>query len=283
MAKRTTTFSMRMPEDLNEKIQAYATEHNCTKAEAMSHFARAGIEVEEGGTPLPTQPQETSEASFTDDGANASQEMFNKIQERLDALQSLPAAAPSTSVAIVPADIREKIQEYSERHGCSENEALTYYARLGVQMSDEQRPASTGEVAELARRLDVLAQDNRSKSEQLRKMTELVTQIHEYTKPDEIELEGELAGDEAEDVEQAELSDEERQRIADEHTRKIVSDVMGDYMTKQREEQAAREAKREAQHAAKQPEHQNNAPLLMSVIVAVIVGLIIGFVIVLTR
>ena len=281
MAKRTTTFSMRMPEDLNEKIQAYATEHNCTKAEAMSHFARAGIEVEEGGAPLPAQSQSSEESPNVEGGS--SQEMFSRIQERLDALQSLPVVEQSQSTAIVPADIRDKIQEYSALHDCSENEALTYYARLGVQMSDEQRPASTGEVAELARRLDVLAQDNQSKSEQLRKMTELVTQIHEYTKPDEIELEGELAGDEAEDVEQAELSDEERQRIADEHTRKIVSDVMGDYMTKQREEQAAREAKREAQHAAKQPEHQNNAPLLMSVLVAVIVGLIIGFVIVLTR
>ena len=47
-SKRPTTFSMRMPEDLNLKIQAYAQEHGCTKAEAMSHFARAGIELEEG-------------------------------------------------------------------------------------------------------------------------------------------------------------------------------------------------------------------------------------------
>lgn len=276
MAKRTTTFSMRMPEDLNEKIQAYATEHNCTKAEAMSHFARAGIELEEGGAPLPERPQE---ALGAEDASAASQEMFNKIQERLDALQNLPRVESVTTTAIVPADIRDKIQEYSERHDCSENEALTYYARLGVQMSDEQRPASTHEVAELARRLDVIVQDNQSKTEQLRQMSELITTIHENTKPDEIELEGELAEQDAEDVEETELSDEERQRIADEHTRKIVSDVMGDYMTRQRKEQEAREAQR----AAQQPQRQNTTSVWIPVLVAVIVSLIMGLVVVLTR
>jgi hypothetical protein len=276
MAKRTTTFSMRMPEDLNEKIQAYATEHNCTKAEAMSHFARAGIELEEGGAPLPERPQE---ALGAEGASTASQEMFDKIQERLDALQSLPRAESVTTTAIVPADIRDKIQEYSERHDCSENEALTYYARLGVQMSDEQRPASTHEVAELARRLDVIAQDNQSKTDQLRQMSELITTIHANTKPDEIELEGELAEQDAEDVEETELSDEERQRIADEHTRKIVSDVMGDYMTRQRKEQEAREAQR----AAQQPQRQNTTSVWIPVLVAVIVSLIMGLVVVLTR
>jgi hypothetical protein len=276
MAKHTTTFSMRMPEDLNEKIQAYATEHNCTKAEAMSHFARAGIELEEGGAPLPERPQE---ALGAEDASAASQEMFNKIQERLDALQNLPRVESVTTTAIVPADIRDKIQEYSERHDCSENEALTYYARLGVQMSDEQRPASANEVAELARRLDVIVQDNQSKTEQLRQMSELITTIHANTKPDEIELEGELAEQDAEDVEETELSDEERQRIADEHTRKIVSDVMGDYMTRQRKEQEAREAQR----AAQQPQRQNTTSVWIPVLVAVIVSLIMGLVVVLTR
>lgn len=280
MAKRTTTFSMRMPEDLNEKIQAYATEHNCTKAEAMSHFARAGIEVEENGIPLPERPQE---ALGAEGASTASQEMFDKIQERLDALQNLPRVESVTTTAIVPADIRDKIQEYSERHDCSENEALTYYARLGVQMSDEQRPASTHEVAELARRLDVIVQDNQSKTEQLRQMSELITTIHANTKPDEIELEGELAEQDAEDVEETELSDEERQRIADEHTRKIVSDVMGDYMTRQRKEQEARDARREAQRAAQQPQRQNTTSVWIPVLVAVIVSLIMGLVVVLTR
>lgn len=227
-AKRPTTFSMRMPEDLNERIQAYATEHNCTKAEAMSHFARAGIELEDNG---PAATQDGSEAAL------------DKIQERLEALQNLPTIEPASTTAIVPADIKGKIQEYSAEHDCSEQEALTYYARLGIQMTSDQRPATSAEVTELSRRLDLLAKDNQEKTEQMKQMAEVLVAVRDYTKPDEVELEGEVA----EDVEEQELTDEERQRIADEHTRKIVSDVMGDYMTKQQEENAAREAARSAE------------------------------------
>ena len=227
-AKRPTTFSMRMPEDLNERIQAYATEHNCTKAEAMSHFARAGIELEDNG---PTTVQEGSEAAL------------DIIQERLEALQNLPTIEPASTTAIVPADIKDKIQAYSTEHDCSEQEALTYYARLGIQMTSDQRPATSSEVAELSRRLDLLAKDNQEKTEQMKQMAEVLVAVRDYTKPEEVELEGEVA----EEVEEQELTDEERQRIADEHTRKIVSDVMGDYMTKQQEELAARDAARGAQ------------------------------------
>ena len=160
MARKPTTFSMRMPEDLNEKIQAYATEHNCTKAEAMSHFARAGIELEENG---PT--------SVVPDGMEqTSKDALDKIQERLEALQKLPNIESAQTSAIVPVDIRDKIQAYSAEHECSEHEALTYYARIGIQMSAESRPASAAELAELARRLDVLAQDNQAKAEQMKQM-----------------------------------------------------------------------------------------------------------------
>ena len=227
-AKRPTTFSMRMPEDLNERIQAYATENNCTKAEAMSHFARAGIELEDNGQ---ATAQEGSEAAL------------DKIQERLEALQNLPTIEPASTTAIVPADIKDKIQAYSTEHDCSEQEALTYYARLGIQMTSDQRPATSSEVAELSRRLDLLAKDNQEKTEQMKQMAEVLVAVRDYTKPEEVELEGEVA----EEVEEQELTDEERQRIADEHTRKIVSDVMGDYMTKQQEELAARDAARGAQ------------------------------------
>ncbi len=253
-AKRPTTFSMRMPEDLNERIQAYATEHNCTKAEAMSHFARAGIELEDKG---PAAAQEGSEATL------------DKIQERLEALQKLPTIEPSSTTAIVPADIKDRIQAYSTEHDCSEQEALTYYARLGVQMTSDQHPATSAEVAELSRRLDLLAKDNQEKTEQMKQMAEVLVAVRDYTKPDEVELEGEVA----EDVEEQELTDEERQRIADEHTRRIVSDVMGDYMSKQREEMVAREAARGNE------ERQRSAtgawiPALVAIIVSLI-GLVI--------
>ncbi len=256
-SKRTTTFSMRMPEHLIERIQASAAENNCTKAEAMSHFARAGIELEDNG-PAPAQGD--------------ADEALGKIQERLEALQNLPTIEPAPTTAIVPADIRDKIQAYSTEHDCTEQEALTYYARIGVQMSAEQRPATVGDMAELSRRVDALAQDNQAKSEQLKQMAELLVDIRDYTKPDELELEGELAGEEAEDVETPELTDEERQAIADEHTRQIVSDVMGDYLTKQ---QAAEE-----QRKAEAPSPMNP---WIPVLVAVIVSLVIGMVLVLTR
>ena len=257
-AKRPTTFSMRMPEDLNERIQAYATEHNCTKAEAMSHFARAGIELEDNG-PAPAQ--------------GGSEATLDKIQERLEALQNLPTIEPVSTTAIVPADIKDRIQAYSTEHDCSEQEALTYYARLGIQMTSEQRPATSAEVMELSRRLDLLAKDNQEKTEQMKQMAEVLVAVRDYTKPEEVELEGEVA----EEVEEQELTDEERQRIADEHTRKIVSDVMGDYMTKQQEDLAAREAAREAARSTEErPGLASNVwiPALIAIIVSLI-GLVI--------
>ncbi len=257
-AKRPTTFSMRMPEDLNERIQAYATEHNCTKAEAMSHFARAGIELEDAG------PQQAVEQP---------NEALKSIQERLDALKNLPTIEPAPTTAIVPADIKGKIQSYSAEHDCSEQEALAYYARIGIQMSEEQRPASVGDLAELSKRLDALAKDNQAKTEQMKQMAEVLVEIRDYTKPEELELEGELAEQEAEDVEEHELTDEERQRIADEHTRQVVSDVMGDYLAKQQEAE-------EQWNAAQQ---SNAINPWIPVLVAIIVSLVIGLVLVLTR
>ena len=276
MAKKPTTFSMRMPEDLNEKIQEYATKHNCTKAEAMSHFARAGIELEENG------PVAANAATGDSTPDPTAAEALAKIQERLEALQNLPTIEPEPPTAIVPADIKDKIQAYSAQHECSEHEALTYYARIGIQMSAKDHPASASEVAELARRLDVLAQDSQQKNEQLKTMTELLTNIRDYTKPDELELEGELAEQEAEDVEDSELTEEERQRISDEHTRQIVSDVMGSYMEKEREEREASERRvaERAQHMAPQTP---NFMIWIPVLVAVIVSLVIGLVVILTR
>jgi hypothetical protein len=245
-----------MPEDLNEKIQSYATEHNCTKAEAMSHFARAGIELEENGPQVPTSE-------------DSSEEALSRIQERLEALQNLPTIEPTKTTAIVPADIRDRIQAYSSEHECSEQEALTYYARIGVQMTADQRPANVADLTELSRRLDALAKDNQAKTEQMKQMAEVLVTIRDYTKPDEVELEGELA----EDVEERELSEEERQQIADEHTRKIVSDVMGDYLAKQQDAE-------ERARAAQQPAINPWVPVLVAVIASLAIGLIV---VVLTR
>ena len=282
-SKRPTTFSMRMPEDLNLKIQAYATEHGCTKAEAMSHFARAGIELEEGGAAaMPEQPsvaQQTGEASSPAVDAEslaAQQETLKSIDERLAALQNLPTIEPEPGTAIVPIDIRDKIQAYSAEHECSEQEALTYYARIGIQLSGDTRAATAADMAELARRIDLLAQDSQAKNEPLRVMTEAITAIREYTKPDELELEGELGEPEAEDVpEEPELTDEERQRIADEHTRQVVSDVMGDYLKRQQEADAEFLAQQNASDQSLNP--------WIPVLVAIIVSLVIGLVLVLTR
>ena len=286
-SKRPTTFSMRMPEDLNLKIQAYAQEHGCTKAEAMSHFARAGIELEEGGATL-AQPQDeaanaadstaSSPATPTIDAeALASQQQTLKsIDERLAALQNLPTIEPEPGSAIVPVDIKDKIQAYSAEHDCSEQEALTYYARIGIQLSGDTRAATAADMAELARRLDVLAQDSQAKNEQLRVMAEAITAIHEYTKPEELVLEGELGEPDVEDVpEEPQLTEEERQRIADEHTRQVVSDVMSEYLAQQQESEEAWLAQQEANRGQMSP--------WTPVLVAIIVSLLIGLVLVLTR
>lgn len=267
-AKRPTTFSMRMPEDINEKINAYAAEHNCTKAEAMSHFARAGIELEERGP-----EQSVSEPSVSN--VVASQDTLEKIEQRLEALQNLPTIeAAEPPATLVPVDIRDKIQAYSTEHECSEQDAMAYYARLGVQLSDTMRPASAKEIAELRTRLDVLAQDSQTKSKQLAQMSEMLNSIHEYTKPDELVLEGEVA-DDAEDVEEPELTEEERRRQEDERTRKIVSDVMSEYAAMQYEER-----EQERQIAAQSGSALN---AWIPVFVAVIISLLIGLVVILTR
>lgn len=273
MARKPTTFSMRMPEDLNEKIQTYAAEHNCTKAEAMSHFARAGIALEEGEIPTPTSGMQEPRPEESSTTAQA----LSNIQERLEALQSLPTIEPTPGSAIVPIDIRDKIQAYSTQHDCSEQDALTYYARIGIQMTDKDHPATSAEVAELSRRLDILAKDNAAKTEQMKQMAEMLVSIRDYTKPDELELEGELADQEAEDVD-TEITEEERQRIADEHTRQIVSDVVGGYIARQREEQAVRDAQQ-----AQQSNSSNPMPLILSALVAIIVSLIMGLVVILSR
>ena len=267
-AKRPTTFSMRMPEDINEKINAYAAEHNCTKAEAMSHFARAGIELEERGP-----EQSVSEPSASN--VVASQDTLEKIEQRLEALQNLPTIeAAEPPATLVPVDIRDKIQAYSTEHECSERDAMAYYARLGVQLSDTMRPARAKEIAELRTRLDVLAQDSQTKSKQLAQMSEMLNSIHEYTKPDELVLEGEVA-DDAEDVEEPELTEEERRRQEDERTRKIVSDVMSEYAAMQYEER-----EQERQIAAQSGSALN---AWIPVFVAVIISLLIGLVVILTR
>lgn len=258
-SRKPTTFSMRMPEDLNEKIQAYATAHNCTKAEAMSHFARAGIELEEGGVDVASAPS----------AGDASADALGRIQERLDALQNLPTIEP-VSTALVPADIRDKIQTYSQQHECSEQEALAYYARLGIQLSGDNRMATSNDIADLSKKLDVLAQDNQAKTEQLKAMNEMLASIREYTKPEEFVLEGELADQDVEDVVDEGLTEEERQRIVDEHTRQIVSDVMGNYMAKQRDEQLAREAER-----ANQRQSAVWAPVLVAALLSLLIGLVI--------
>ena len=265
-SKRPTTFSMRMPEDLNAKINAYAAEHSCTKAEAMSHFARAGIALEENG-PLPSaQADGTTQDATT--GALA------KIEARLEALQNLPTIEQAEPASIVPVDMRDAIQSYAAEHACTEVDALTYYARIGVQLTGTTRTATSTDVAELRGRLDALAQDSQQKGEQLAQMAEAIAQIREYTQPEELELEGEVA-DDTEDVDQHELTEEEKQQIADEHTRQIVSSVMEEYLGTQDEGHD-----RDAQLASRSASTVNS---WIPVLVAVIVSLLIGLVILLVR
>ena len=268
--KRPTTFSMRMPEDLNDKINAYAAEHSCTKAEAMSHFAWAGIAMEESGEAEPAhagaEPASEAAKVVSDEESGA----LAKIEARLEALQNLPTIESATPEVIVPVDMRDAIQTYAREHDCSEVDALTYYARLGVQLSGTTRAATSADVIELRGRLDALAQDSQQKSEQLAQMAETLAAIREYTKPEELELEGEVA-DDTEDVEQHELTGEERQQLADERTRQIVSGVMEEYLGGQDADQGE-----DTQLGANSPAMLNPwVPVLVAIIVSLVIGLVI--------
>ncbi len=203
MPKKLTTFSMRMPEDINERIQEYAAEHECTKAEAMSHFVRAGMEIEGKG------PQ-------------VSADDFQKLAEQLSQSQK---EASQTEVAIVPADLRDQVSEYAKEHECTDIEAMGYFARLGMQMSAADRPASVDEVRNLSQKIDALAADSQFKAEQLRALAEAVDVIKSNTSPEEVELEGEIAEPELEEPE--ELTEEEK-------TRRLISEVMDEYAAKSR-------------------------------------------------
>lgn len=270
MPKKPTTFSMRMPEDINDRIQSYAEEHQCTKAEAMSHFARAGMKLEdEGGAPT------TDNAPAAQPAEDLGQSMDQHFGKVMDQLQGLSKTAESlressTQQAIVPADIRQKVQEYAKAHECSETEALGYYARLGIQMTDQQRPASVAEVANLSKKLDLLAKDSQMKSEQLKRMNEAIAHIRKNTEPETVEVEGELADPAIEEAKSPQLSEEEKERQEEERTRKIMTDVMNEYA---------------AAHPAPAPEPAPTPAPQMSpwlpVLVAVIVSLVMGIVVIL--
>lgn len=249
MPKKLTTFSMRMPEDINEKVQAYAAEHECTKAEAMSHFARAGIEIEDSGKP-------------------ASSDELEQIISKINDLATKEDAETTQTTAVIPVDIKDKIQAYSKEHECSENEALGYYARIGIQISDAQRPASVSEVQELSKKLDVLAKDSQTKSEQISKMAETLQSIQKNTEPETVEVEGELADPAIEDAHDAEPTEEEKERQAAERTKKIMTDVMNEYA-------AAHPTPAPTPPAPQQQQVSPWIPVLVAAIVSLAIGLVV--------
>lgn len=250
MPKKLTTFSMRMPEDINEKVQAYAAEHECTKAEAMSHFARAGIEIEESGKP-------------------ASSDELEQIISKINELAAPDDGNTQQSTAVIPVDIKDKIQAYSSEHDCSEAEALGYYARIGIQLSDDKRPASIGELEELSKKLDVLAKDSQAKAEQIGKMTEMLQAIQKNTEPETVEVEGELADPAIEEAQNAEPSEEEKERQAAELTKKIMTDVMNEY---------AAAHPTPAPTPAAPPQQQQMSPWI-PVLVAAVISLVVGIIV----
>lgn len=272
MAKKLSTFSMRMPEDINDRIQAYAEEHECTKAEAMSHFARAGMKLEDEGPQTVQAAADGTASQASKSGATSAdvEKIMTELQGLTKATESLRSASlarPAQDNAIVPVDIREKIQSYASAHSCTPAEALGYYARLGIQISDEARPASVHEVAELSKKLDVLAKDSQVKSEQIKQMSEAISAIKKNTEPETVEVEGELADPAIEEAHNAQLTDEEKQRQEAERTRKIMTDVMNEYA---------------AAHPTPAPEPQPAqqqmnpwVPVLVAVIVSLVIGIIV--------
>lgn len=270
MPRKPTTFSMRMPEDLNERIQAYAAEHECTKAEAMSHFARAGIELEDNGAPTQESPVDLSAVTdrlsaieeAVQKSATAADSAHEAAQAAKDGLSDLAAQKPTT--AIVPADIKGKIQEYSAAHGCTDDESLQYYARIGIQMSAQDHPATMTELAELSRKLDAVAADGAAKNEQLKALAASIAKIEANTTPETVEVEGELADPAIEEAKDA-LEEERREAERDERTRKIINEAMESYIEKSKPQQTQPQA----------PQQNMLLPVLASAVVALVIGLVI--------
>lgn len=259
MPKKPTTFSMRMPEDINDRIQAYAAEHECTKAEAMSHFVRAGIELEDNGTVNGSVPT-TNQTSQTID-LSPLNDRLDKLQTAVDKAAEL-ASKPETGT-IIPADIRERIKAYSSEHGCSDEESLGYFARIGITMTADDRPVSRADLAEVAKKLDAIAADGAAKNEQLKSLSETVEKIRGYTEPESVEVEGELADPAIEEAKDA-LEEERREAERDERTRKIINEAMDSYLERNKP----------------QPQ-QSAASTLMPVLVAALIALVIGIVVIL--
>lgn len=269
MPKKPTTFSMRMPEDINERIQAYAAEHECTKAEAMSHFVRAGIDLEDNGPKAAEGSIDLSAVtSRLDTLKEATDKSFTAATEARDELRKAAEQAGKDETALIPVDIRDRIKAYASEHDCTNEDALGYFARLGVQMSADQRPASKGELAELSKKLDALAADGAAKNEQLKSLVETVAQIKTYTEPESVEVEGELADPAIEEAKDA-LEEERKEAERDERTRKIINEVMDSYIEKSKPAEPA---------PATQPPQSS---VLLAVLAAAVVALVIGIVVIL--
>lgn len=263
MPKKPTTFSMRMPEDINDRIQAYAAEHECTKAEAMSHFVRAGIALEDGdgseagaGTDLSDIKRQLAE--IRDSGERGLEQSVDAAAQRAAASAVERYRAEHTQT-IVPVDIRDRIEAYSKEHGCTDEESLGYYARLGVSVSAEERPARAADMEELSKKLDAIVRDGAAKTEQLHDLAQTVEKIRGYTEPETVEVEGELADPAIEDARDA-LEEERREAARDERTKRIISETMDSYLTMSQ---------------ARQPQ-QTQATVIMVVLVAAVVVLVVG-------
>jgi|GEM_PF-1576759 hypothetical protein len=270
MPKKPTTFSMRMPEDINDRIQSYAAEHECTKAEAMSHFARAGIELEDNGVPEVGAEVDLFDLSKrldaieievrkTSSAAGSAHDAAVALKDDLAALST-----KNETTAIVPADIKGKIQEYSAAHGCSDEESLQYYARIGVEMSAQNHPVTMTELEELSRKLDAVAADGAAKNEQLKALAASIAKIEANTTPETVEVEGELADPAIEEAKDA-LEEERREAERDERTRKIINEAMESYIEKSKPQQSQPQA----------PQSNVLLPVLASAVVALVIGLVI--------
>lgn len=285
MPKKLTTFSMRMPEDINDRIQAYAAEHECTKAEAMSHFARAGIELEDNGAPAAapdaapsadlsgltkkldaleaTVREGTTAATAAREAATSAKDAATSAKDAA-ALARVGLAKSTPTIVIVPVDIKDKIQAYSAEHACTDQEALLYYARIGVTMTAADRPATVSALQELSKKLDAVAADGAAKNEQLKALAASIAKIEANTTPETVEVEGELADPAIEEAKDA-LEEERREAERDERTRKIINEAMDSYLQK-------------AKPAEPAPAPQQNnmlLPILVSAVVALAIGLIV--------
>lgn len=167
----TVNFSLRLPVDLADAINSRAVAIGCTKAEAMCHYLRRGIQVEAGGAPATREDvaalrdQMTALTEFQKAQAIA---LMDGVRNAIEAapVQALPSGVPEDEHKRLMAARDDEIAvlrgQLEEMHRSSQTSAQALSERI-----DEAVGAERERCAEEIELLQGLLADERDLSHSL--------------------------------------------------------------------------------------------------------------------